>query len=347
MSDRTRHNGNGKRWDRRRFLTALGLAGIGVTATGTLRQFFDVSRFANGLTGVTRKRTAMGTFVSITGAHESRSAVVDAIGVAFEEMDRLIAIFSRHDSSAALATLNRDGRLDGAPGELFLVMDAAASVNQASGGAFDPTVAPLVDALLHGGPVDAEMVEKARELVGLERVQRGGGNVRFERAGMAVTLDSIAKGYIADRMSDLLLASGVECHLVDAGGDIRARGGRGGGRPWRIAVADPALADGRADAIEIVDGAVATSGNYEVSFRREPVTQHLVNPLAMRDRNRHAGVSVVAPSAMIADALSTTAFVLPGREAGAVVESFNGCGALFIDTDGSRVTTRRWQAARA
>jgi thiamine biosynthesis lipoprotein len=185
---------------------------------------------------VTRTLLLMGTFVAMTAVDESRDLGEETVGRAFDEMERLIRVFDRHRGDTAVSLLNRDGRVSGAPAELVALVARSLSLHSLSEGAFDPTVAPVVDAFssraAEGLSLDrspAEMTDLLSQ-VGARRLTSHDGRMTLGRQGMAVTLDGIAKGYIADLASAVLSACGAKNHLVNANGDIRACGSRNPGR---------------------------------------------------------------------------------------------------------------------
>jgi thiamine biosynthesis lipoprotein len=285
-------------------------------------------------------RPAMGTLVSVVVVHSSGAEAEDAIEEAFSEMGRLVRILDRHDASSPLAQLNATGRLRHAPPELAEVLGRALRYHRLTRGAFDVTVKPVMD-LLDGGGDEPSARELARvgELIGAEKLALCGRDVRFGRSGMGVTLDGIAKGFIVDRMAAALAARGIRRFLINAGGDVRAAGGRGNGHPWRIGVRDPANPHGLCDVLEIATGAVATSGNY---LRR---VRHIVDAATGRPAEGSASVSVTAPEAMAADALATALFVLgPGAGEG-LARSVPGCECLVLDPGGRSVRSLGWPGA--
>lgn len=216
-------------------LLELGLEGVELAATAQESIRLDRCTYR-----CWRVRPSMGTLVSVVALDASRGRVEDAIEQAFGEMTRLVGILSRHDSSTPLAHLNTTGRLSDAPPELLEVVGRARGFHWLTHGAFDVTVKPLVDLLraTGGEPAPAERAEAA-DLVGMQRLRLSGRRLSFDRAGMGLTLDGIAKGFVVDRMADALVRRGVRRFLINAGGDIRAMGGKEGGRPWTIGVRDP------------------------------------------------------------------------------------------------------------
>lgn len=333
--------------DRRTFFKACGILGVGMVAGGALQGAFNVVRLGPGRLQVERTLLRMGSFVTITAVHESRDRAEAAIGHAIEELDRLAAILSRHDASSPLSVLNRDGGLRGAPPELTDVLGVALAMHGASAGAFDVTVQPVLDlyegAMVRGAALpDDAGVRAALARVGAGHLRVAGRDVRFEQPGMRVTLDGIAPGYIVDRVSDVLVAHGVDSHMINASGDIRVRGNRADGRPWRIAVEDPQKRGNYPDVIELGAGAVSTSGSYEIYYDRDKLHHHIIDPATGNSPAAASSVSVIASTSMQADALSTAAFVLPPSRAMAVVNAAGGGECLVIGRDGGQHRSPGW-----
>jgi len=340
----------GRNVDRRTFLKACGALGVGAIAGGALQAAHRVARLGPSKLQVERTVLRMGSFVTITAVHESRDLADEAIGRAIEEIDRLAAILSRHDAATPLALLNREGCLHDAPDELAEVLRQSLSVHRATGGAFDITVQPVLD--LFGGPdsaraVSDEAVRAALARVGAEKVVLDGRSVRFQEEGVRATLDGIAPGFIVDRASDVLARHGVENHLVNASGDIRVRGRRGNGRPWRIAVQNPGKNGDYPDVIELAAGAVSTSGNYEIYYDREKIHHHIIDPATGASPAQAASVSVIAPTSMQADALSTAVFVLAPARGLELIDSTAGTECLVLGRRGESYRSGGWGAFAA
>jgi len=326
-------------------LAALGLERADVVPVET--EAFPVGR---GVWKVVQTRPAMGTHVSITTVGASQHQAVDACGRAFDEMDRLIGLFNRYDPRSALSNLNAAGRLDGPPPELHRVLDAAAGMHRASGGAFDVTVAPLLalfrDRLSGPAPVEpaAAEIRGTLERIGARHLAVSQRRVTFARDGMEVTLDGIAKGSIVDAVAGVLDRQGVRQYLIDAGGDIRVRGTREAGHPWTVGVRDPAGSGLYPEVLHLDGGAVATSGSYEAHFGDGLAFHHIVDAVTGRSPGSAVSVSVRAPTTQAADALATAVFVL-GPEAGVrLVDGLRGCGCMIVGRDGRQWKSRRWRS---
>lgn len=338
MADRNRHT-------RRQALRLTAVAGIGLAVGGkTLRMLIREGR----LYRVRATRTQLGTLVTITAMHPERGAAKALVEAGFDEVERLEQILSRHRPESALSRLNRDGAIDRAPPELLHVVESALSFSRDSNGAFDPTVAPVVAvyqawAAQGGGEFPAEALEAARTKVDYRRIQVMGAAIRLSGAGTQITLDGVAKGYVVDNAVDAMGRAGAERVLVDAGGDM-ASGGSGPPRDsaFEIDLAHPRHSEDRVGTVRLSGTAVATSGDYLQRFARGFNHHHIIDPRTGRSATALSSVTVVAPTAMAADALSTAVFVL-GPDAGVeFLESQHGAEGLLVSKPGQVFSTPGW-----
>ncbi len=334
---------------RRSFLKLSGLLGLGVATTALLPiEQAEAVLFGKKEYKVSRTGLAMGTYVSMTAIHSSRDEAEQAIGLAFEEIDRLSRILSRHDSSSPVSELNRAGYLKAAPQEVLELVARSIYYNRQTGGAFDVTVKPLVDlykeSFKSGSKPTESEVQAVLQRVGAEHLRFEGGNIRLMREGMGLTLDGIAKGYIVDRAAEWLTANGVVNHLINAGGDIRTSGSAAKGKPWTIAVQDPAKQKQYPDLIRMTSGAIATSGNYEVFYDREKVFHHIVDSRTGSSPELSASVTVKANTVMDADALSTSVFVMQPTAGVKFINGQSGCECLVVANDGRVSESVGWKA---
>ena len=160
-----------------------------------------------------------------------------------------------------------------------------------------------------------------------------------------MTLDGIAKGYIVDQIARHLERHRVRHYLVEAGGDIRVRGSRGQGQPWRIAVQDPDKPPSFPDTIELSRGAVATSGGYEEYYDPECEHHHIVSADTGLSPQHGRSVTLTAPSAMAADALATSVFLMEPRAGLQFVDALRGCECLLVGHDGAQMRSKGWRSA--
>ena len=313
-------------------LLELGLEGV-----ESVHEMGGSDRLADGIHRAWSVRPAMGTIVSVLALDSSGARAEAGVEAAFAEMKRLVWIFDRHDPRGVLSYLNAAGRLRGAPPELLQVVDRAASWHRATLGAFDITVQPLVDLYraARGVPTPAERAEAA-ELVGMDKLRRTGERLFFDRSGMGLTLDGIAKGYIVDGMAAALLRRGIRRFLINAGGDIRASGGKEQGVPWTIGVRDPSDPDRLHDVLSVDEGAVATSGSCEKTF------QHLIDGGIGEASVRSRSVTVISGSAMDADAAATALYVLGPAEGSRLGGRLPGCEFLLFGEMGMPARSPGW-----
>ena len=316
---------------RRRFLAIAAATGCAAVA-GSAR--------AAGQPPLRWHGRALGTTAQLTlhGADPAHAAA--AIGRCLGELARLERVFSLYDPSSALSRLNAAGHLDQPPAELADCLEHALRFGAVSGGAFDVTVQPLWDLYARhyaipaaGPPSDAEIGD-ALARVGQSGIALSRDRVVFHKAGMAVTLNGIAQGYITDRIADLLRGEGFTSVLVDMG-EIAAVGRHPGGNPWRVAL------DGAGRGLDLRDLAVSTSSGAGTRFSADGRDHHLFDPHSGRSANRCRGVSVVARDATTADALSTAAAVLPPDQASRCLAEGGAVAAYFLRDDGD---VRVWRA---
>ncbi len=338
----------GWRGDRRDFLKMTGTLGLGVAATSLIPVGAEAVKLNRRLYKVSQARFSMGTYVSLTLIHPSKDQAEDAIGRAFEEVNRLVGILNRFDHTTAVSQLNKEGVLKDVPPEVAQVIYRSLHYNRLTAGAFDITVKPLVDlfrktfASGRNTPPSEKAIEEALALVGSHKISFDGKNIRFSQPGMGITLDGIAKGFIVDRISELLKRLNIENHLINAGGDIRTSGHRKDKRPWRIAIEDPEKRGRYPDIIRLSNGAIATSGNYEVYFDRDKLFHHIVNPATGRSPRAAKSVSVVSKTTMEADALSTGIFVMSPEEGIRFSDSLKGCECLIVSGRGKKFMSSGW-----
>jgi thiamine biosynthesis lipoprotein len=339
---------NASQMDRRRFLKMSGMLGL-AAATATVVPLSGSFAFDRQLQKVTRTANSMGTFVAVTVLHPSATKADEAIGAAFEQMRRVAAIFDRYNSSSAISVLNKDGVLTDAPTELVEMAAKANSFHGATSGAFDATVAPVVDLYRQSfatkaAPPSAKELQKAVDLVNGKGLFVSGSTIKLARQGMALTFDGIAKGFVIDAGANELARHGVQYALINAGGDIRAIGGKGLDRAWTVAIRNPAQGD-YLDKINLNNGAVATSGNYEIHFDREKLFHHIVNPGTGASPAASQSVTVTAADVTTADALSTAVFVMGPKRGIEFVNSLPNSQTLILTRSGSKHISSGWQSA--
>jgi thiamine biosynthesis lipoprotein len=339
--------------DRRNFLKASGIIGVGLATCSMGLPLTEAIAFDKELYRVSKSKTGMGTMVSITVLNPSKDHAEEAIYIAFDEIDRLAELMDWHDPATPLARLNKEGFLKDPPPELALVIKNSIQYHQRTGGLFDITIKPVLDYFSQSleGPTkikpDNKKIAGLLKLVDAKLIALGDKTISLRKNGMGITLDGIAKGYIIDKAAEKLIGQGIRHALINAGGDIRTIGDKGDSKPWTIAIEDPLKQKDYPDVIAITNKSIATSGNYEVFFDREKVFHHIINPKTGLSPIINASVSVKAPTAMEADALSTTLFVTEPGQGGRLINSFAGCDSLIVTKNKQKIKSAGWESIRA
>ena len=242
--------------------------------------------------------------------------------LAMAEIQRLEQVFSLYRLDSALVALNRDGCLPAPPFELLECLALAGAVHAASDGRFDPTVQPLwlaeARAREAGRALSDPDREAARALIGWSRVTLAPEAITLA-PGMALTLNGIAQGYIADRVATLLAEQGLTRALIDTGEMVALPDGS-----WPVRLAE-------GGSVDLQGRALATSSPLGMTFGGDGLSSHILDPRSGRPvPARWSSVSISAPRAALADALSTAACLcedradmarLCGAFAGALVEA--------------------------
>lgn len=229
--------------------------------------------------------------------------------------------------------------------ETLGVVAEALAVSRASGGAFDVTVGPLVDAWGFGPPgrapeaPDEASLATLRARVGADllEVDLEALTLRKRRPDVVIDLSSIAKGYAVDAVASLLPEHGFGDYLVEIGGELRVGGTNERGEAWRVAIERPAPGFATAQRIvPLTDAALATSGDYRNFYDLDGVlVSHTIDPRTGRPVTHGLrAVSVIAERCSLADARSTALNVL-GPDDGYTLAVAQGWAALFVTDDGT------------
>ena len=287
----------------------------------------------------TERFPVMGTIAAVS-LEADPEAAERGIAAVRADFDRVVELCNLRDPESELSRLNAAAAT--APfvcsPELWEIITQARAAWRISGGAFDPTVKPLMD--LWGfyrkrgeTAPEAGEIAGARELVGLDKVEfdDAARSVRFLRSGMAFDFGGIAKGYAVDRAAERLEQLGFHRGLVDLGGNIR---GLSDGE-YRVGITDPSHPDLLTDEIITLHGseAVASSGDYQRFVVLGGVRYgHIIDPASGVPPAPDYAVTVVAPTAVAADWLSTSAF-LRGPEFSEIAGRECGARLVFVDKE--------------
>jgi thiamine biosynthesis lipoprotein len=219
-----------------------------------------------------------------------------------------------------------------------------------TGGAFDVTVQPLwrLYAAAHDKgslPSDAS-IETARSQVDYRGLEVSAARVRLHGEGQSVTLNGIAQGFAADRALAALREHGVQHALVNAG-ELGACGHNASGESWTAGIRDPRRTHAYVSVARLDGRCMATSGDYATAFTPDFTYNHIFDPATGRSPQEFSSVTVVAPAAADADALSTAIFVLGFVKGLRLVQVWPRADALFVLKDGRVFSTKGFPRTEA
>jgi len=298
--------------------------------------------------GQTLQGETMGTSYTVRLGACAESNCAPPAQALQDRLGQLTDQLSHYAPDSELSRFNRSQATDwvDTSEDLATVVDYALQVSAESGGVFDITVAPAVNAWGFGpgeqaatAPPEAAL-RQALDATDYEQLQArlSPPALRKQNPQLSLDLSAIAKGYAVDQVALLLETAGWQNYLVEIGGEVRTAGRRPNGTSWRIGIAPP----DNSPAIEFVilprDGAIATSGDYRNFYLLEGQRySHAIDPATARPVTHGlASVSVVAPSAMQADALAT-ALLIMGPEKGLAYATQHDIAALFMIRDEARI----------
>lgn len=296
-------------------------------------------------------RVMMGTIVNLTVVGEDPASARNAVEACFSKMQYLESVLSRHDSHSQLSRLNQQNQIASPDPALVEIIQQAKRISEQSDGSFDITVKPLLDLYQHAQrqqnvlPSGSD-VEERLALIDYHRVFVEGDNLQLPDPDMALTLDGIAKGFIVDRGVKILRDCGYDSVLVEAGGDLAAFGRNARQSAWRVGLKSPRQEGGAfLAAVNVRNQALATSGDYQTYYSDDYRHHHILDPRRGISPARLASVSILAPSAMLADGYATAVMVLGPERGKKLVNSLSGVEALMITKDMQIIKTPGFQIA--
>ena len=286
-----------------------------------------------------RQGFMLDTVISISLYDNQDDAILDGAFALCEEYEQL---FSRTISTSDVYRINHS---DGAPVE---VSDATAELlcialeyARLSGGAFDPTIEPLVtlwDIMADESHVpDAGAISAALARVDWTKVSVD-GNVVTLQAGMGLDLGGIAKGYIADKLREYLSENGVDSALINLGGNVLTLGGKPDGSNFTIGVQKPFGQNSDIlGACRLKGMSVVTSWKYERYFvENDRLYHHILDAkTGYPVENELYSVTIISPTSTDGDALSTICFALGSEDGMALIETLDGIECVYCLSDGT------------
>ena len=281
---------------------------------------------------------AMDTVMNLTIYGDTDDTALSRAEDLIYELEDLL---STTDEQSELYALNQGESVTLSP-PVRDVLDQALALCSDTGGALDITIYPVVRAWgfttsTYQVP-DRDTLSALLERVDYSQVHLTGDTLTLPE-GMELDLGAVAKGYASDQVAGLFRACGIDCAQIDLGGSIQVLGNSPDGDPWRIGIRDPEgeSAEDYVAVVETADQAVVTSGMYERNFEQDGVRYgHIIDPSTGYPADHGlASVTVISPSATLADALSTALFVMGRDRAAEYWRSRDDFEFVLIGEDGS------------
>ena len=297
---------------------------------------FGPKLFSGEMSRVEEKSIALGSEISLVAYHEDRETARRAIRAAFKALDELEDLLSLYRPQSQICELNREGVLKQPHADTLGVIRSALEWARLTNGAFDPTVQPLWSVHAADGAPNSAALENARRLVNWRAVKVTRNEIRLA-PGQQITLNGIAPGFAADRVREIFVAHGIQHALLNTG-EFCALGRKPEGQPWQIGIQHPRVREAYAALATLKDRFLSTSGDYETKFSDDFSSHHIFDPATGQSPSELSSVTVLAPTGIDADALSTAIFVL-GATRGFELAARRKNVEVFLITKNGRVST--------
>jgi FAD:protein FMN transferase len=300
-------------------------------------------------------RVIMGTYVTITLNEDGKTndELTKTAGEAFSQITKVDRLMSTYKPKSNLSRINQSAGIAPvkADPEVIDNIEKAIYVAGLTGGAFDVTVGPLVNAWKIGSK-DARVplpdgINRALLLVGYRNIviDKQDGTVFINKRGASIDLGGIAKGYASDRAVEVLRKAGIKGGIVACAGDIKVFGLRPGGTPWTVGIQHPRREDGALMAkITLTDAALSTSGDYERYFIKDGVRyHHILDPRTGYPARGLMSVTVLSRESWLSDSMATGLFVMGPDKAYALALRHPEFEVLMITGAGKVLATGRFK----
>lgn len=288
------------------------------------------------ITGTTMGKIGYRVLVVADPAQEEAEAIRDGVIESLQQVNLRMSTYLE-DSDVSRFNRSQSTQWFAVDQLTVAVVQRAIEISDLTGGAFDMTVGPAVNAWKFGPdkgsfrPLSDDAVELLQKQVGYQNISTriSPPAIKKSNANLQIDLSAIAKGYAVDQVTAFLIGEGYERFLVEVGGEVRTKGQRAGGGLWVVAVEDPTKAKPddltpveslrweEQQVVQISDRSIATSGDYRNFHEHEGVRySHTIDPRTCRPvANDLITASVIAEDCMTADALATAIMVMGGDDA--------------------------------
>ena len=279
----------------------------------------------------------LGTFLQVSAHTDRPSSEIYALMMEIDSMSK--KSMSLFDQGSLLNRVNRN-ETDSLDGHIIHCLELSRRVSRVSKGAYDVTIAPLVEAYGFAGKERlAEVnVDSLLEFVGIDKVRVEGGRLVKDDSRLRLDFNSIAKGYVVDMAAEALERLGIENYLVDIGGEVRCKGVNAKGGAWRVGIETPFDGNNTPGAyvqqvISLSDCSMATSGNYRRYYldAEGRKVAHTIDPRTGQSAvTNMLSATVIAPTCAEADAYGTMFMALGVERAIEVARGLSGQGVMVF-----------------
>lgn len=292
----------------------------------------------------------MGSRFEISAIHQDAQLAWDGINAAIAEITRIEKLISSWDPNSQTSLINKNAGVKPVKvdAELFLLIQRAVQISNITDGAFDISYASMdriwkFDGSMKSMPA-SDLIRDASSKIGYQNIQLDPGRreVLLKKKGMKIGFGAIGKGYAAQKAKEKMVAIGIKNGVVNASGDLVAWGKESTGESFKVGIADPANKNKVLMRLNVDNASVVTSGDYEKFVMFDDVRYaHIIDPRTGYPTTGVKSVSVICANPELADALSTSVFVLGVKQGLSLINQLEGVECLIItDKDEVKVSNR-------
>jgi thiamine biosynthesis lipoprotein len=293
-----------------------------------------------------KTKIAMDTAITVTVVSETQGLADSAIDKAFKKIDEYDHLFSFFSPDSEVSLINKNAGIKPVKvsKDTFELVKKTVEISELTGGAFDATIGPVMVLwdFAKGIKPAAAAIKERLPLVNYKNIvlDDGASSVMLKQKGMLLDLGGIAKGYTADRVTEVLQEAGITSGIAAMAGDIKTFGTKPDGKPWSVGVRKPrGTPEELKGILKLKYSAVSTSGDYERFFlegnRRY---HHILIPGTGNPAPEFQSVTIVDQDGVMTDSLATAVFVM-GKNAGLTFIKKHNLKALLIYSDNSTYIT--------
>jgi FAD:protein FMN transferase len=286
---------------------------------------------------------AQGTTYSVIYGSSKKLDLSDSIARILEDFD---LTFSSYVPHSLISKINNTGDPMEVDPTFQYVYKLSAEINKLTWGAFDLTVAPLVNAWGFGWKNNQmpgqEKLDSLLQIIGMDKISLADGKLHKKDPRVQIDVNAVAQGYSVDVVAEYLESLGIENYLVEIGGELRGRGKKQNGHLWKIGIERPTENNDLSNrplqaTIELEDMSMATSGNYRKFYEKDGAKiVHTIDPKTGRSiQSNLLSATVLTAKCAKADALATGFMVLGLDKSISLADSLTDVDAYFIYSDSS------------